>query len=98
MVHRVGGRQNYAASRRKGQSHQSMPGDFETSFALWRDFHNAAIARERSRDIEVAVRVESHALRASQAAEKLVYRPVRIDSLHTIKARSRGSSYKQIPL
>src|ERR1700674_4789954 len=94
MMHRVGGCQNYAASRRKSQSHNSMPCDFQVRLALWRDFHNAAPPGKRRRDVEVANRVESQALRASQAAEKLMDRSLRINSVDAVEARSCGPGYK----
>src|SRR5271154_2654419 len=96
MMHRIGGCQNHASTRRKGQSNQAVARDFQTRLAFRRDLYNTALAGERSCDIQVASRVESHALRASEAAIKRVYRPLRIDSMYAVKARSGGPGHKQI--
>ena len=69
-MHRVGGGQNYAAAGRKSQSHQSVAGDFQAGLTVRRDLHNAALAGKRGRHIQVAHRVKSQPLRASQATEE----------------------------
>src|SRR5258708_21189802 len=66
--------------------------------ALWGNFHSATLAREGSRHIHVAHSVEGQTLRASQAAEECVYRPLRIDPVNGVKARGSRSRYKKVSL
>src|SRR5258708_14572174 len=75
-----------------------MAGDFQNGIALWRNFHNATLAREGGRHVHVAYSVKSQTLRASQAAEECVYRPLRIDPVNGVKARGSRSRYKKVAL
>src|SRR5271167_667942 len=73
MVHRAAaghgfcGGENYRSSWGEGQAYQALARDFEIGQAVRRNLNNAARAGERSRDIQVAVRVEGQSLRAPQA-------------------------------
>ncbi len=87
-MNRVRGSQNNAASWSESQSYEPMPCNFQSRAALRCDFHNAAPARKRRRNVQIAVDVESQALRASQAAEELMNRALRIDSVNTVKTRT----------
>src|SRR5580692_1561971 len=98
MVHGVRGCQNHAASRRKSQSNESMSGYFQAGATVGCDLHNAALAGERRRYIQVAGRVKSQPLRASQAAVKRVHSPLRIDSMYTVKTRCGRPGHKQVAL
>src|SRR3984885_8558247 len=98
MAHGVRGCQNHAESRRKSQAPQAMARNFQAGATVWRDLHNAALARERRRHIEVAGRVKSQPLRASQAAVKRVHSPLRIDSMYTVKTRCGRPGHKQVAL
>src|ERR1700734_3329361 len=98
MMHCVSGGQNHAASRGESQPHETMPRNFQTGGSLRGDLNNAALARERGGDVQVAVCVESQALRASQTAEKFVNRSLRIDSVHAVKARRGWPGNEQISL
>lgn len=93
-MHRVGSRENHAATWRKSQSDQTVAGDFQARVAFWRDLHDAPLTRERCRHIQISDRVESQALRASQAAEEFVYRSLGINSVYGIKARGRRAGHK----
>src|SRR5260370_34325275 len=75
-----------------------MAGDFQNGIALRRNFHNATLAGEGGRHVHVAYSVKSQTLRASQAAEECVYRPLRIDPVNGVKARGSRSRYKKVSL
>src|SRR5271165_1144780 len=75
-----------------------MTRDFEGSLAVRRNLHNSTPAGKRSRHVQVARRVKSQALRASQTAEKSVNRALRIDSMHAVKTRCRRPCHKQVAL
>src|ERR1700677_4023375 len=87
MMDRVLGRQNPASRRRKRKANQTVAGDFQAGVAFRSDLHDAAAARERSRHIQISDRVKGQTLRSSQAAEKFVHVPLRINSVDAIKAR-----------
>src|SRR5271167_2862351 len=98
MMHRIRGSQNHASSRRKGQPNQSVACDFQAGFAFWCDLYNATPTRKRCGYIQVACRVKSEALRPSQAAVKRMHRPLRINSVHAVKARRGRSGHKQVSM
>src|SRR5579862_1301833 len=64
--------------------------------ALRRDPHNAALAAERRRNIEIAEPVERESLRAPQPAEKHFDFSRRVDSVDAIEARSGGPGDEQL--
>src|SRR5437868_9367279 len=96
MVNAAGGGEDGGTSGSKGQADQAMPGYFERGLLGGVDLHNAAFTTEGSRDIQVAVRVECHALRTSQATVENGYRSLRGDAIDGIKAGGGGSGDEQI--
>src|SRR6185437_10082302 len=87
MEHCGVGCQNRRAPGSEAQPDEILSGNTQAGLLVGRDAHNAALARERGGDVEIAAGVESHPLRSSQAAEKYSAVAVRIDSVDGIVAR-----------
>ena len=93
-MHSVRGRQNDTASGRKSQSHESMARHFQARRTVGRDLHNASLARERTRHVQVTEGVKSQPLRTSQAAEECMYSALRVNSVYAIKTRGGRPGHK----
>src|SRR4029077_19692347 len=93
----VGG-QNHRAPLGKGQTNQTRSCNGQGCFAGGRDLDNAAFARERSGHVEIAFRIEGHALGTSQTTEKSRHVALRCDLVNAIKTRSGRPGHEQVAM
>src|SRR4051812_40665123 len=70
----------------KGEADEALARDGKRDFFLRRELHNAALAGVRGRHIEVAVDVESEALRSSEATVEHFNRSMRVDAEDGVEA------------
>src|SRR5579864_1832194 len=97
MMHIAGRGQNHGAARRKSQSYQALASDLDVSLAFGRDLHDAALSRERCRNVQVTVHIEREPLRPAQALVKGMDSSARIDAINTIKTGSGWAGHEQVP-
>src|ERR1700688_5288105 len=95
-VDRAVGRENSGFARSKCQPDQSLAGNFEICFALWRDLYNPASAGKRCGDIDIAIDIQSQALRTSQSPIENGYAAVRVDLVNTIETGRAGAGNEHI--
>src|SRR5437870_1916196 len=75
-----------------------MSGDLQISFSFGSNSHDTSLARERTRNVEIAIGVEGQALRTSDAAIEHGNSAVRINLIYPIKARGRGPCNEEVSL
>src|SRR5260370_5814347 len=96
MMDRSGGSEHCRLSRRKGQTNERRARNFERSLGVGCDLDDAALPRKRGGYVKVAVDIKRQALRASQTAVKSRNAAMRVDLVHGIETRSRGTRDKQV--
>ena len=82
----AGGRENHRPPGRECKSHQSEPRDFQAGLALRSNLHDAALAGNRSRHVQIPGDVKREALGPPQPAVERARGAVRIDLVDAIKA------------
>src|SRR5579884_4227717 len=82
----------------KGKAYQSGTCDGEGRSAIRADPHDAALAAEGSRNVQISLAIECQPLRSAQPTVKDGHSAVRIDLVHGIETRRRGSGDKKVPL
>src|SRR5438552_3756775 len=75
-----------------------MSGDLQISFSFGSNSHDTSLARERTRNVEIAIGVEGQAWRTSDAAIEHGNSAVRINLIYPIKARGRGPCNEEVSL
>ena len=86
MMHGAGGRQNHRPPGRERKSHQSEPRDLKARLAFRSNLHDAALAGNRSRHVQIPGDVKREALGPPQPAVERARGAVRIDLVDAIKA------------
>src|SRR5215470_14936075 len=95
MEDSVGGGQHRTALAREGQADKIVSGNCQGSFLVRSDLNDAALAAQRSSDVEISPSIEGHALGPAQTTIEGCDRTVGINGIDSVVAGGGWASYKK---